>query len=76
MHQQLSVFFCRFATSFAYYGLVMDLQKFGVSLLISTEANRCCRQLAVAFPPEVLVVQGDGSHFEDYSGCDLKGFVT
>lgn len=26
---------CRFSTSFAYYGLAMDLQKFGVSHLIS-----------------------------------------
>lgn len=30
-HQQSSVSFCRFSTSFAYYGLAMDLQKFGVS---------------------------------------------
>lgn len=30
-HKQLSVSSHRFATSFAYYGLAMDLQKFGVS---------------------------------------------
>lgn len=31
IYQQSSVFSCRFSTSFAYYGLAMDLQKFGVS---------------------------------------------
>lgn len=36
------VLFCRFATSFAYYGLVMDLQKFGVSHFLSIEANNGC----------------------------------
>lgn len=39
VHQQLSVFLCRFSTSFAYYGLAMDLQKFGVSHLISNKAT-------------------------------------
>lgn len=53
VHQlrQRSFLSYRFATSFAYYGLVMDLQKFGVSLIsISTEANLCCWQLAVEVP--------------------------
>lgn len=39
VRQQLSVLLCRFSTSFAYYGLAMDLQKFGVSHLISNKAT-------------------------------------
>lgn len=36
---QRSVFLCRFSTSFAYYGVAMDLQKFGVSHLISINST-------------------------------------
>lgn len=42
-----AVLFCRFATSFAYYGLVMDLQKFGVSHFLSVEANYSCNNISL-----------------------------
>uniref|UniRef100_A0A672FGW1 Organic anion transporter X n=1 Tax=Salarias fasciatus TaxID=181472 RepID=A0A672FGW1_SALFA len=45
---------CRFATSFAYYGLAMDLQKFGVSLM--HVHSFVLLYLSVDFPAKVLAL--------------------